>query len=110
MRPKFNYPLQFINSLRLSFAILGPQGPFRDDSFTRFFNPTKTEPPFFQISDQDFLSILGPSPSFHEVASNATFAFAHEAPIYVSETDEVFFASNMILIPEVHLVLFGKSV
>jgi len=28
------------------------------------------------------------------VASNATFAFAHEAPVYVAETDEVFFASN----------------
>lgn len=28
------------------------------------------------------------------VASNATFSFAHEAPIWVSKTDEVFFASN----------------
>lgn len=30
-------------------------------------------------------------PSFHQVSSNATFAFAHEVPI--SETDEVFFVS-----------------
>jgi hypothetical protein len=29
------------------------------------------------------------------VASNASFAFAHEAPVYVPETDEVFFASNV---------------
>ena len=29
------------------------------------------------------------------MASNASFAFAHEAPIYVPETDEVFFASNV---------------
>ena len=72
-----------------------PQGPFRDDSFTQFLNPANTEPPFFQIFHQDFLSILGPSPSFHQIASNASFAFAHEAPIYIAETDEVFFASSI---------------
>jgi gluconolactonase len=51
-------------------------------------------PPFFQIFDRSFLSIIGPNPSIRQVASNATFAFAHEAPIYVSVTDEVFFASS----------------
>ena len=51
--------------------------------------------PFFQIFDQDFHKILGPSPSIHQIASNASFAFAHEAPIYDPETDEVFFASNI---------------
>ena len=40
------------------------------------------------------MTILGSNPSIYEVASNDTFAFAHEAPIYVSETDEVFFTSN----------------
>lgn len=74
--------------------MLGPNGQFRNSSFTEFFNPTSRKPPFFQIFDPDFLDILGPTPSFHEVASNAAFAFAHEAPIYVPETDEVFFASN----------------
>lgn len=77
-----------------SFAVLGPNGPFRNSSFTEFFNPTSTKTPFFQIFDPAFLTILGPNPSFHEVASNATFAFAHEAPIYNPDTDEVFFASN----------------
>ncbi|KAF8154571.1 D-lactonohydrolase-like protein [Crassisporium funariophilum] len=77
-----------------SFAVLGPQGPFRNDSFNDLFNPTSTPTPFFQVFHQDFLAILGPTASIHEVASNATFAFAHEAPIYVAETDEVFFASN----------------
>lgn len=28
------------------------------------------------------------------VAQNSTFSFAHEAPIWVPETDEMFFASN----------------
>lgn len=77
-----------------SFAVLGATGSFRDSSFSKFFNPTSTDPPFFQIFNEAFLTILGFNPSIHEVASNDTFAFAHEAPIYVSETDEVFFASN----------------
>ena len=74
--------------------MLGPSGHFRDNSFTQFFNPTNTQVPFFQVFDKEFLSILGPNPAFHEVAANATFAFAHEAPIFSPETDEVFFASN----------------
>ncbi|KAF9475741.1 calcium-dependent phosphotriesterase [Pholiota conissans] len=77
-----------------SFAVLNQNGPFRNDTFNQLFNPTSTAPPFFQIFDPAFLTILGPNPSFHIVASNDTFAFAHEAPIFVSELDEVFFASN----------------
>jgi len=87
-------PPQSVLATPLSFAVLDPNGPFRNDSFTQFFNPTSATPPFFQIFDPGFLTILGPNPSFHQVASNATFAFAHEAPVYVPETDEVFFASN----------------
>ncbi|KAF8981866.1 calcium-dependent phosphotriesterase [Cyathus striatus] len=77
-----------------SFAVLAGDASFRDSSFSQFFNPTLTELPFFQIFDKQFLSVLGPNPSFHQVASNETFAFAHEAPIYNKPTDEVFFASN----------------
>ncbi|KAF8880549.1 D-lactonohydrolase-like protein [Infundibulicybe gibba] len=77
-----------------SFAVLGPNETFRSSSFNDLFNPTSTAPPFFQIFDKGFLSILGASPSIHEVASNPNFAFAHEAPIYNMPTDEVFFASN----------------
>ncbi|KDR79184.1 hypothetical protein GALMADRAFT_137071 [Galerina marginata CBS 339.88] len=89
-----NLPPQSVFVDPRSFAVLGPNGPFRNSSFTQFFNPTETKTPFFQIFDPAFLTILGSNPSFHEVASNATFAFAHEAPIFVPETDEVFFASN----------------
>lgn len=78
----------------LSFAVLGPNGHFRNNSFTQLFNPTNTQVPFFQVFDKAFLNILGPNPAFHEVAANATFAFAHEAPIFFPDTDEVFFASN----------------
>ncbi|TFK69998.1 calcium-dependent phosphotriesterase [Pluteus cervinus] len=82
-----------------SFAVLGQTNSlsvsaFRNSSFTQFFNPTNTEPPFFQIFDPGFLDILGPNPTFNQVASNSTFAFAHEAPVYVPELNEVFFASN----------------
>ncbi|KAG6879409.1 hypothetical protein C0992_002891 [Termitomyces sp. T32_za158] len=66
---------------------------FRESSFDTLFNPTSTTPPFFQIFDPSFLAILGPNPSIWEIASNSTFPFAHEAPIYVSDTNEVFFAS-----------------
>lgn len=76
-----------------SIAVLGPNGAFRNNSFA-VFNPTKTTPPFFQIFNQEFLEILGENPSFHRVAQNTTFAFAHEAPIYFPETDEMFFGSN----------------
>ncbi|KAJ3505757.1 hypothetical protein NLJ89_g7250 [Agrocybe chaxingu] len=77
-----------------SFAVLGASGLFRTDSFIEFFNPTNTTPPFFQIFDPGFLSILGSNPSLNRVAHNVSFAFAHEAPIYNHPTDEVFFASN----------------
>ncbi|KAG6831539.1 hypothetical protein H0H92_009458 [Tricholoma furcatifolium] len=78
-----------------SFAVIGGTNTtFRESSFDTFFNPTSTAPPFFQIFDTEFLTILGQNPSIREVASNSTFAFAHEAPIYVADTNEVFFASN----------------
>ncbi|KAK7050474.1 SGL domain-containing protein [Favolaschia claudopus] len=77
-----------------TFAVLGANGTFRQSSFDSGFNPTGTEPPFFQIFDPAFLDVLGKAPSITEIASNSTFAFAHEAPIYVPALDSVFFASN----------------
>ncbi|KAH0582071.1 hypothetical protein H2248_011727 [Termitomyces sp. 'cryptogamus'] len=59
-----------------------------------FFNSTSTASPFFQILDSAFLTILGPNPSIWEVASNSMFAFAHKAPVYVSDTNKVFFTSS----------------
>ncbi|KAG7440453.1 D-lactonohydrolase-like protein [Guyanagaster necrorhizus] len=77
-----------------SVATLGANASFRENAFDSHFNPTNTTPPFFQVFDRSFLAILGSSPSIHEVASNDTFAFAHEAPIYDPSSDDVFFASN----------------
>ncbi|TCD59896.1 hypothetical protein EIP91_011211 [Steccherinum ochraceum] len=79
---------------RLDFNVFGQDGPFRQSSITEFFNPSNTTPPFFQVFDPRFLQILGPNPSIRIVASNPEFAFAHEAPIWLQETDEVTFASN----------------
>jgi len=76
----------------LSFNVIGPNGTFRTDA--QLFNPTNTTPPFFQVFDPAFLDILGDSPSVRAIASNDTFAFAHEAPVWIPQTDEVFFASN----------------
>ncbi|CAK5274203.1 unnamed protein product [Mycena citricolor] len=86
-------PAQSVFVSPASFAVLGNNGTFREDAFAAF-NPTGTTPPFFQIFDAGFLKILGPNPSITEIASNATFAFAHEAPIYDAAQDAMFFASN----------------
>ncbi|TFK37132.1 D-lactonohydrolase-like protein [Crucibulum laeve] len=92
----FKLPPQSVFLPPSSFAVLPANQTFRTNSFdaSQFFNPTGTAPPFFQIFDPGFLAVLGANPSINEVAGNATFAFAHEAPIYNPPTDEVFFASN----------------
>ncbi|KAI0066861.1 D-lactonohydrolase-like protein [Artomyces pyxidatus] len=74
--------------------VIGANGIFRDASYTTFFNPTNSSPPFFQVLDPAFLTILGPHAFVRGVVANPEFAFAHEAPIWDPETDEVFFASN----------------
>ncbi|KAF7369082.1 SGL domain-containing protein [Mycena venus] len=55
-----------------SFAVLGANGTFRQSSFDSGFNPTGTEPPFFQIFDLAFLEVLGKAPTITEIASNST--------------------------------------
>ena len=76
----------------LVFNVLGQDGPFRND--TQFFNPTNTTPPFFQVFDPTFLVILGDSPSVRVIASNDSFIFANEAPVWIPQSDEIFFASS----------------
>jgi gluconolactonase len=49
------------------------------------------KPPYFQIFDNKFLDILGPTPSVRVIVENDTFAFAHEAPMWVPGTDDVYF-------------------
>ncbi|KII85409.1 hypothetical protein PLICRDRAFT_314875 [Plicaturopsis crispa FD-325 SS-3] len=74
-----------------SFAVLNATN---SRSIHAAFHPSDVTPPVFQIFDLAFLDILGPSPSWHVVATNDSFAFAHEAPIWVEDTDELFFCSN----------------
>ncbi|KAF7416130.1 hypothetical protein PC9H_002390 [Pleurotus ostreatus] len=81
----------------LSFAVLGQNATFRDSAFESSFNPTSTPRPFFQIFNKGFLSILGQDPSLHEIASNPDFAFAFEAPVYVPDTDEIFFSGSPVI-------------
>ncbi|TBU23473.1 calcium-dependent phosphotriesterase [Dichomitus squalens] len=85
-------PSQLVDPL--TFNVLGINGSFRESSVTEFFNPTNTTAPFFQVFDSEFLQILGPNATIRAIAANPGFAFAHEAPIWVPETDEVFFASQ----------------
>lgn len=73
---------------------MGNGGTFRTDAFA-FNNPTNTGLPFFQVFHQDFVTkILGANARIARVAYNPGFAFAHEAPIYLPDTDELFFGSN----------------
>ncbi|KAJ7220538.1 calcium-dependent phosphotriesterase [Mycena pura] len=94
LRDTSSLPPQSVFVDPLSFAVMGANGTFRQNSFDSGFNPTGTKPPFFQVFDQDFLGVLGQAPSITEIASNDTFAFAHEAPIYDPVQDFVYFASN----------------
>ena len=61
-----------------------------------FFNlkaiPWLTRP--LVVFDNDFYNVIGENPWIHEISSDPTFAFAHEAPVWVPDTDEVFIASN----------------
>ncbi|KIP02469.1 hypothetical protein PHLGIDRAFT_130720 [Phlebiopsis gigantea 11061_1 CR5-6] len=77
-----------------SIAVLGTNGSFRESAISTL-NPTNASPPFFQAFHPNFVTnVLGDSASIRVVASNSGFAFAHEAPIWNPETDEVFFVSN----------------
>jgi gluconolactonase len=76
----------------LSFNVMGANATFRNDS--TLFNPTNTTPPFFQVFDPGFMAILGSNASVRVIAENDSFAFAHEAPVWIPQTDEVFFAAN----------------
>ena len=78
----------------LTFNVLGINASFREDAVAEFFNPTNTTPPFFQVFDPEFLKILGPNATIRAIAANPDFAFAHEAPVWVPQTDEIFFASQ----------------
>ncbi|PPQ81044.1 hypothetical protein CVT25_014574, partial [Psilocybe cyanescens] len=74
-----------------SFAVIGSNGRFRNSS-TEEFNPTSTEPPFFQIFDSGFLNIIGSDPTFNIVPTNTSvLSFVREAPVYVPDTDGLFF-------------------
>ncbi|KAJ7498477.1 calcium-dependent phosphotriesterase [Mycena latifolia] len=76
-----------------SFAVLGTNGSFRATGFTPF-NPTNATLPIIQVFDDAFYDIIGKDAALFPVTSDPTFAFAHEAPVWVPETDEVWFASN----------------
>jgi len=75
---------------------LGNGGKFREASFNseEHFNPTNAPPPFFQIFHPEFLAVLGSSPSIRLIASSSRYAFAHEAPVWIRDTDEFFFSSD----------------
>ncbi|ANB15902.1 hypothetical protein AWJ20_3546 [Sugiyamaella lignohabitans] len=55
------------------------------------------EKPFVVFSD-DFLEVLGKSPSLRLVAEENSFPFAHEAGVWIPSLREVFFTSNQFFV------------
>nr|GAT53529.1 predicted protein [Mycena chlorophos] len=75
-----------------AFVVLDTLSPFRNGS--QLFEPTlhvNTTPPYFQVYDDRFLDVLGPNPSIRVIVENDTFAFAHEAPVWIPSTNQIFF-------------------
>ncbi|CCM02281.1 uncharacterized protein FIBRA_04368 [Fibroporia radiculosa] len=77
-----------------SINVMGKDGSFRTEAFKTHFNPTNAALPHIQIFDPSFLSVLGSSPSINLVASVPGIPFAHEAPVWHPDTDQVFFSSH----------------
>ncbi|KAF5366339.1 hypothetical protein D9757_012924 [Collybiopsis confluens] len=78
--------------------VIGANGTFRTIPETVHYNPSKRTPPFFQVLHDDFLNIIGSNPTLTVISSDPSFAFAHEAPVWVLDrernTNDIFFASN----------------
>ncbi|KAF9040264.1 D-lactonohydrolase-like protein [Hymenopellis radicata] len=87
-------PAQSVYIQPSSFAVLGSSYDDWRVNSSMMFDPSNSSAPIFQIFDPDFLNILGSEPSLRLIASNPDFAFAHEAPVWVPDSDEVFFTSN----------------
>ncbi|KAJ7027868.1 D-lactonohydrolase-like protein [Mycena alexandri] len=80
-----------------AFAVLNPNGPFRNGSQTFEPNPNANlTPPYFQVYDDRFNAILGPNPSIRVIVENDTFAFAHDGCVWIEATDQVFFTGGRI--------------
>ncbi|KAJ6485776.1 D-lactonohydrolase-like protein [Mycena sanguinolenta] len=80
-----------------AFAVLDPLGPFRNGS--QLFEPTPNvnlTPPYFQIYDDRFTEILGPNPTIRVIVQNDSFAFAHDGPVWIKETNEIFVTGGRI--------------
>ncbi|KAJ7777347.1 D-lactonohydrolase-like protein [Mycena metata] len=82
---------------KAAFAVLNPNGPFRNGSQTFEPNPNANlTPPYFQVYDERFNAILGPNPSIRVIVENDTFAFAHDGCVWIEATDQVFFTGGRI--------------
>ncbi|KAK7031493.1 SGL domain-containing protein [Favolaschia claudopus] len=80
-----------------AFAVLDPNGPFRNASQTFEPNPTANlTAPYFQVYDERFMDILGPNPTIRVIVENDTFSFAHDGPIWIPETNQLFTTGGRI--------------
>ncbi|KAJ5155326.1 hypothetical protein N7492_008129 [Penicillium capsulatum] len=72
--------------------------PTESNAKTPFIPPGQTEDSLtrrpFHVYDQEFLKILGKSPTFTRIAHSPKNPLYHEAVVWSNETDEVFFVQN----------------
>ncbi|KAH8920765.1 calcium-dependent phosphotriesterase [Atractiella rhizophila] len=65
------------------------------DQFSSYPNLTESQLPAIVVYNKAFEHILGSSPELFSIATNDDpNSFAHEAPVWIQETNEVFFCSN----------------
>ncbi|KAG1821481.1 hypothetical protein EV424DRAFT_1539055 [Suillus variegatus] len=78
----------------LMYNVVGPNYTVWRTLSTVGFNPTNTAPPFIQVFDPSFLNDTGSSTTIRSIASNLSFAFAHEEPICIPDLNAGFLTSN----------------
>ncbi|VDB92370.1 unnamed protein product [Peniophora sp. CBMAI 1063] len=79
----------------LIYNVRGPSHEPATNTFAKHNNPHNATPPFFQVFQPAFLAnVLSPQATIIRIAYDPDFAFAHESPIWIRESDELWFSSN----------------
>lgn len=75
--------------------VRGPKHELTTNTWVTHNNPHNATLPFFQVFSPNFVSkVLSPQASIRRIVYDPEFALAHESPIWIRETDELWFSSN----------------
>ncbi|KAE8419623.1 calcium-dependent phosphotriesterase [Aspergillus pseudocaelatus] len=62
-------------------------------------SPSSLIPSTFAVYDNRFLDIIGPAPKLEVILENDTYPFAHEAGVFIPNTNELYLSSNQFIDP-----------